>query len=352
MNATNINQMIIRSLRQCDPGYFGNKCDPTKRSPRDLTLDVLGQVVDKTCQDSPGDADEVIWKIRAELASMAEKLGWAMDTLFEQDAGSLPSNQTRETFVVQLVMRQLDRAFGGDVPAVLQDLVGKVVAHEGADLPADCEVVELGGMARTKLVKVSLYLQRASACIWTLAMHRARASAATPETAVDDTVGPAEKPATSAATSVYLKALTKFAATLAALNIDPATLPVGEEAVAEAKALCAVRYFIDRRYSELRRWVHPQAAVELDKVPHAEVCADLGEQLLIWHHGPASANAHDANNWTWRGHVEEREPEAIGDLLVALEHAAEALGIDWDRAVGAGARNHDRDLEEDALAGT
>lgn len=351
MNPETLNQLIVEGLRLHDPNYFGNKCHPAKRRPRDRTLGLLGQVVDEICRATP-DAPTVtiLFQVRGVLAPMAQKLRWAMDVVFERSAKTPLSGQAVENLVTKMVMRELDRAFGSEIPAALHVLTAQIVREEAARLPKGFDIIKLGQMSRVALAHIGLSLHRASACIWTMALQMGSAAAGTnskPEKAA--ATKSIKKTATPDEVAAYLKALTGFAATLAALNVDPATLPVGETAVEEAEALCAVRYFIQQRFFELRRWVVPQAAVDPTWTSYAEISADLGEQLILQYHDDGDrGDANEPQIWTWRG--QDCEEYIIGDMLCALQHAAEALGIDWDSAVGAGEWHHANDLKEDVPA--
>lgn len=185
--------------------------------------------------------------------------------------------------------------------------------------------------------------------MWMMLLCRSEVSGKrTPISVAGPAVTPKERSATPADAAAYLAALEKFAEKLNALRIDPTTLPAGAQMPEEAKALCAVRCFIERRYDELRSWVVPQAVMDIVLTGHAESGADQGERLsLRFQNDPACPDADNPRAWTWRG--QDSEEYIIGDMLCALEHAAEALGIDWDAAEDAGSCHHDNELEDDEL---
>ncbi|MGA2496752.1 MAG: hypothetical protein ABSH20_03365 [Tepidisphaeraceae bacterium] len=239
--------------------------------------------------------------------------------------------------------------------AVLSE-IRRITTRTCRDLP-DSPITSLLWKVRATLATVAqsrspavdgLFLQRAAAGIWTMAMHMERETAQTkPPTGVSRT----GKKATPEDAAAHLRALQQFAAELNRLNLDPASLPVGETAVAEARALCVVRALVERRYLELRRWVHPQAVVEECEGGYSEFNADNGERLILQYHKSfAIADSSDPRAWTWRG--QDTAEYSIGDLLCDLQHAADALGISWDDADGMGDWHHGEAIKEDTLAKT
>lgn len=137
----------------------------------------------------------------------------------------------------------------------------------------------------------------------------------------------------------YLDALSKFAETLKRLDIDPASLPAGSSAVAEAQVLGTVRSFIRNRYAELRRWVHPGRCVDELFSRNIEGVADKGEQAIVDYHVMADDDADNLSTWTCRSCLDAC---LIGDIAVDLMYFCDVLKLDFDEAMGSAEMNQCR----------
>src|SRR5213078_4795996 len=97
-------------------------------------------------------------------------------------------------------------------------------------------VIALGFAVRVDLTNAGLFLQRASACLWTAAMaEEQKPSATSPVDADADPTQTIERSVPAAAAAGYLAALTDCLAKINSLGITPTILPLDEMAVEEAR---------------------------------------------------------------------------------------------------------------------
>lgn len=203
----NLNEVVEQGLQQYDPACFGAAAEAAKDAARDLARSIVHELASQVRQAMPGHSeDALLWRVRAVIAPLAQKLRWAMDRPFGRTVSGVCGGRTAEQVVVDLVRQQLDRAFAGEVPSELRRLIAGVVAREAARLPAT-DLITLGQMVRVLLAKVGVLLQRASACIWMMLIDKSHLPA---ETAVTPKAGPASQEDGA----VYLKSLQEFATKL------------------------------------------------------------------------------------------------------------------------------------------